>query len=334
MTNRKHNKPKPFTLKEQEDILALFRSGKTSREICRQLGWSEGRKSSVNYYLKPYRDVGLNELDVNHVSDEQIKSVLKFGASLAMGVEKEPKILYFDIETSPAVSAHWKQWDENIPHVANIRPSHMLSHAWSWGDGEVKGSVLTHTEAKEADDERLVLEMWSLFDKADVLIAHNGKNFDIKKVNASFLKYNMNPPSPYKVIDTLAIARKKFNLPFKNLDFLCQYLNVPYQKVKHEGMGLWVRCLNGDVEALSEMKHYNLGDIHTLRSVYKRLSVWDNNSVNLNAISEDRYNCPTCNSGDVMKTENFVYTNTKGYSVWKCRCGALCKEVGKGLSLV
>lgn len=91
MTNR--NKPKSFTRREQENILALFRAGKTSREICRQLGWSEGRKSSVNTFLKPYRDIGLNDLDINPPSYEQIKSVLNFGCSLTSGVDNTESLV-------------------------------------------------------------------------------------------------------------------------------------------------------------------------------------------------------------------------------------------------
>lgn len=299
-------------LKEwQKTSLELRSKGFSSRAICRELGWEETKKSTINSFLQRYD--ALNEIvdDVNKLN-----------------------ILYWDIETSPTVSAHWGQWQQNIPYVAKVRDGHMLSHAWAWNDSEVQASVLTHLEAKEADDERLVLEMWSLFDKADVIVGHNVKKFDVAKANASFLKYGMKPPSPYKMIDTLTIARKKFNLPFKNLDFLCQYLNLPYQKVKHEGMGLWMKCMEGDVEALTTMKHYNIGDIPTLRELYKRLSVWDNNSVNFGTLLGDRSKCPSCASDKLTDTNNFVYTSAKGYSVFRCECGALCKQTKQGFSLI
>ena len=108
-----------------------------------------------------------------------------------------------------------------------IEASHMLSHAWCWGeDGEVFSSILTQKEALDKDDERIVLEAWSLFDQADIIVAHNGKRFDVNKCNGYFLKYGLPKPSPFKVIDTLEIAKKNFNLPFKSLEYLAKFLDV------------------------------------------------------------------------------------------------------------
>ena len=127
-------------LKEwQKMSLELRSKGFSSRAICREFGWDETKKSTINSFLQRYD--ALNEV--------------------VEGEENSLNILYWDIETSPTVSAHWGQWQQNIPYVAKIRDGHMLSHAWCWNDGEVQASTLTHSEAKEVDDERLVLEMWS-----------------------------------------------------------------------------------------------------------------------------------------------------------------------------
>lgn len=292
--------------------LEMRKQGKSSRQIAKDLFGKSSMKSSVNYFF--------NKWDAENKVTKETSKV---------------KVLIWDIETLPCISAHWGQYNQNLSQVMKIRETQMLSHAWQWyGTDEIHSSILTKEEILNSDDERLVLEMWKLFDNADVIIAHNGKKFDVKKANAAFLKYNMTPPSPYKVIDTLQIARKMFNLQFKSLDYLCQYLNVGIGKVKHSGMDLWMRCLNGDAEALSEMEIYNRGDIPTLLAVYERLRVWDNNSVNMATIANDRTLCPTCTSPSVVSTGNFVYTSSKGYDVYKCECGALSKMVGKGLSLI
>lgn len=289
--------------------IEMKKQGKSSRQIAKDLFGSASKKSTVNDYLSKV---------FNSVKDAQ-----------------KVKTLIWDIETLPCISAHWGQYDQNLSQVMKIRETQMLSHAWQWyGEDKVHSSVLTKEEVLNCDDERLVLEMWQLFDKADVIIAHNGKKFDIKKANAAFLKYNMKPPSPYKVIDTLQIARKMFNLQFKSLSYLCDYLNVGINKVQHSGMDLWMRCLKGEEQALAEIKHYNEGDIPTLLAVYERLRIWDNNSVNMATIANDRSLCPTCTSPSVINTGNFVYTSSKGYDVYKCECGALSKMVGKGLSLI
>ena len=108
----------------------------------------------------------------------------------------KPKVLFYDIETLPNISAHFGNWNENLSHKQRIQESCLLSHSWCWGnDGEIHGSVLIPTEAINHDDERLVLELWSLLDNADVVIGHNISRYDNKKANAYFIKYGLPPVS-------------------------------------------------------------------------------------------------------------------------------------------
>lgn len=257
----------------------------------------------------------------------------KIGLSKAATEEEktELKILYWDIETLPSVSAHWGQWGQNISKGKKIREGHMLSHAWAWGDGEVHSSILTPQEVINADDSRIVYEMWSLFDQADVIVAHNGRKFDIKKAKTSFILHGLVPPSPYKVIDTLSIAKRNFSFPFNNLDYLCDILGVEFRKVENSGERLWMSCLAGDPESLKLMQEYNEGDIPTLRALYKKLRAWDTDGVNLGLFveGEDKCLCPNCASdnlekigGKTAKTPNNVY------DVYRCKdCKAISRSV-------
>lgn len=237
---------------------------------------------------------------------------------------KKPLICFYDIETSLAKSYHFQQWKVNLSQKQKIQESHLLSHAWAWNDGEVVGSILTQQEMLDHDPERLVLECWSLLDNCDVLVAHNGKRFDVKKVNSYFLKYGLNPPSPYKVVDTLQIAKNKFALPFNSLAYLAEFLGVE-QKIDTGGIDLWIRCDKGDPEALQEMLEYNIGDIITLRGVYNKLIGWDNNAVNM-SLYDDEHDmlCPHCTSANISSLEGkYTYTVARKYSLYRCgACGA------------
>lgn len=237
-------------------------------------------------------------------------------------VEDKPvKILFWDIETLPNISYHWDWWNTNIPAMShNIQLGFMLSHAWQWGvDGEVHCSILTPEEIANRDDSRIVMEMHKLFDHADVIIAHNGKRFDVKKANASFARLGLKPPSPYKVIDTVKISKKFFNLPSHSLNFLCQYFNLGVQKVEHEGFNLWARCYQGDKEALAKMVEYNRGDIPTLVKLYLHLRAWGNDGVDISPLLEShKLTCPTCGSHDVLDTHNQVVVGRKLHKVYRC----------------
>lgn len=231
----------------------------------------------------------------------------------------KPLILYWDIETSLAKSYHFNYWKTNISVKQMIQPSHMISHAWAWGDGEVHSSCLTPEEMLAQDDERIVLEAWTLLDKCSIVVAHNGKRFDVKKMNGFFLKYGLPAPSPYKVIDTLEIAKKHFNLPFRSLEYLAKFLNVEL-KLDAGGIETWIGCDKGDQESLDKMRYYNEGDITTLRSIHKRLIGWDNNGVNVALYNDDHdFVCTHCGSDDVqVLSDKFAYTPQRKYQVYRC----------------
>lgn len=231
-----------------------------------------------------------------------------------------PKVLFWDIETALAIAYHWGHWKQNISMKQKMEESHLISHAWAWGDGDVEGSILTAEEMIKRDPERLVHEVWKLLDEADVVVAHNGKNFDIKMVNAYFLKYGLPPPSPYKVLDTYIIAKKKFRLDFNSLAWLAHYLGVEV-KLDSGGVDTWIGCSKGIQEDIDKMLWYNKGDITTLREVYYKLVAWDNDGVNFGLYNHtSEMACPHCGSGDVAKVKGKgVYTAQRKYQMYRCQ---------------
>lgn len=239
------------------------------------------------------------------------------------------KILFWDIETSPNFSAHWGFWKQNVGKGSTIRKAGLVSHAWAWGDGETHVSILTPKEAVKNDYERLVREAWSLLDNADIVVAHNGKRFDIRKINAEFIKLGLPPPSPYKVYDTLRVAKKHFYFDRNDLDSLCETLNIPFRKVSNEGMPLWVKCCMGEEGALNKMAEYNEGDIPTLRALFRKLLPWDNQGINFALIEQEMNGCPHCGADSLEFTGKFVYTPSRKYDLYKCSgCGANARSVG------
>ena len=209
----------------KDEAISMKAQGFSTRHIARSLFDRESYRNHLNDYFKR-EDVAdeiyhqacqieLNKEIEKGVSGNDYSAWEKKEKPLVAKAKSPVKTLYFDIETTLAKSYHWGQWQQNLSVKQQIQESHMLSHAWAWGDGEVFSSVLTPEEVLNQDDERIVYEIWSLLDNCDVVVAHNGKRFDVKKVNGYFLKYGLPKPSSYKVIDTLEIAKKHFNLPFK-----------------------------------------------------------------------------------------------------------------------
>lgn len=322
-----------------EEAITMKAQGYSTRHIARTLFSNENYRNRLNDFFKRedisdeiYHKACQIELNKqiesgvsgNNYTNWEAKEKPSLGE-----VEKKPKVLYYDIETSLAKSYHFNYWKTSIGVKQMIEPSHMLSHAWCWGeDGEVFSSILTPKEALAKDDERIVLEAWSLFDQADIIVAHNGKRFDVNKCNGYFLKYGLPKPSPFKVIDTLEIAKKNFNLPFKSLEYLAKFLDVEL-KLDAGGIETWIGCERGDQEALDTMVEYNRGDITTLREIHKRLKGWDNNGVNI-ALYNDSHDalCTHCGSDDVsVLSDKFAYTPQRKYQVYRCNsCQAVLRS--------
>lgn len=235
----------------------------------------------------------------------------------------QKKILLFDIENTPLITYTWGIWEQNVIEVKE--EWYILCFAYKWlGEKETHIVALPDFKGYDKDkksDEKLVQKLWDLFNQAEVLIAHNGDAFDIKKANARFIFHGLEPPQPYKTIDTLKIARKYFKFDSNKLDYLGQYLKLG-RKLPHTGKHLWFGCMDGDRSSWDLMKRYNIQDIVLLEKVYKKLRGWATGGVNLNLIYGAVHNCPRCHSEHIVKS-GFNYTNVTAYQTYVCRnCGA------------
>lgn len=218
------------------------------------------------------------------------------------------KTLYFDIETTPIVGYSFGTYKVNILDV--LKDTALLCFAYQWDDGEVE--VFSRRKYSER---QLVKKLWKLFDTADIIIGHNGDNFDIKMSNQFFIRHGLNPPAPYKSVDTLKIARRYFRFTQNKLDFLCKTL-LGEQK-HHTGMQLWFDCMAGDKVALKKMEDYNIQDVKLLYRLYMKIRGWHTGNPNRNLYDNTAHKCPTC-AGNTQK-RGYGYTRVSKYQRYQCK---------------
>ena len=352
-----------ITPEDYEQYLSLIEDGYSQRKACEILGL---KRSTLQDYIKR------KQKEMCCVKQEVLNGIIGNGYSNWITKEKppirfdvvdclkepntlikKPRICYLDIEKSFNISGHYGQWSQNLNQAAKFRESHILSYCYAFNDDEeIKGSVLNAEELQQdfltclaegrvhtTVDELLVLELWALFSNSDVIVAYNGRGFDVKEIQARFLQYGLPPTPPVKVIDPLLIVKDKFRLPFKSLKYVAEFLGVT-QKIENEGNKLWKKATMGNAEALHELLEYNKGDITTMREVYKKIQGWGNTGVNLALYSESQSSlCPLCSSDDIKPLAGkFAYTSQRKYRVYRCNsCQAVLrsnrKEVG-GTDLV
>jgi DNA-directed RNA polymerase subunit RPC12/RpoP len=221
------------------------------------------------------------------------------------------------------LSYHWGVWKQNIgkPMRLEGNRSYMMSIAMKWlGEDEV-----FYYETRTEDDSKLVGQTLAFLDEADFVIAHNGAKFDIPKINAYAITNGLLPPSPYKVIDTLQIARKNFMFERNTLEHLADELGCT-PKLKHarfSGFSLWKECMAGNDEAWAEMKEYNIQDIVTLEELYMKLRPWAKIHPNLSTHQESEVHlCPKCSSTNLHR-RGYQFSNVSKYQRYRCMdCGS------------
>lgn len=222
----------------------------------------------------------------------------------------KPKIISWDIETTPNLGWVWAKYDQNV--IDFEKEWELLSFCIKYFGG--KTYFFGRDEFPEEKD--LVKKLHEYMDEADILIAHNGDKFDVKKANAKFLEFGLMPPSPYKTIDTLKIARRFFNLTSNKLGDLSAKLGLG-GKVTTGGFALWQGCIKGDPKSWALMRKYNKQDVVLLEKIYLRLRPWIQNHP---AISQG-FNCPNCSSTELQR-RGFAITRKHKYQRWQCQpCG-------------
>lgn len=238
-----------------------------------------------------------------------------------------PRILVFDIETSPLVVYSWGVYQQFINPDNVINDWYVISWAAKWlNSNEIISNVLTAKEAQESDDRRIVSRLWELFDAADIIIAHNCDRFDKRKMNWRFLIHGFPPPLSSKTIDTLKVARKYFSATSNKLDYLTNALSIG-KKSETGGLDLWKDCMSGDKKALEKMLNYNINDILILERVYLLLQPWITNHPNLGLYNSDNtVVCPACGSTEIETYEKIITTAANAYYQYRCNS---CSHVGR-----
>jgi hypothetical protein len=238
--------------------------------------------------------------------------------SLAEIDPSPPKILLIDIELANMEVRTWGIRDQYISHTEIIKDWSVLSYAAKWLDKE----EVIYEQVDPIDprnDERLVKSAFDLMNQADVIIAHNA-SFDAKRLRSRWLYYGLETERQRRIICTLKIARKNFQLTSNKLDYLAKYLGV-IEKLDHgnfPGMSLFHECANGNLDAFRELQAYNTRDVITLEGVYLKLRRYDK-SIRFSVFNQD--NVCSCGSKEFREVEP-ITTNAGVFRTYQCiECG-------------
>ena len=233
---------------------------------------------------------------------------------------RKPRIVVYDIETTPNIVYSWGLWDQNIGINQIITPQDILCFA-----AHEVGTKKVEAHAVWDGRDTMLERLHALMDGADYLVGYNHAGFDNKHVRAQFVAAGMEPPAPHRDIDLLRVVKKQFRFPSHKLDYVCRALGLDV-KVSTGGMDLWTACMNGDPKARRKMLAYNRQDVKITTQLFQRLLPWiDGLNVPLfdsggNDTDTDPASakCTRC-GGQQIQSRGWAYTTTTRYRRYQCQ---------------
>lgn len=247
------------------------------------------------------------------------------------------KILLYDIESAPNLARTWGRWDQNVVDIE--KDWHLLCFAYKWAHLKEAHTVglpdFPLYQEDPTDDREVAQALWTLFDEADVLVAHNGDQFDYKKSRARFIIHGFPPHSPVRNIDTKKLAKKFFGFDSNKLDELARQLGLG-RKMETGGYELWRGCLKGDPAAWKKMRLYNKQDVIVLENVWRTISSWTEGQPNRNIYEDNpQLTCPRPSCGAAMKRNGTRPIGLQMYQQYSCtRCGGYSQAPMSGRGVI
>jgi hypothetical protein len=164
------------------------------------------------------------------------------------------------------VSYTWGLYEQNV--IKRLKTFTILSVAYQW-----LGEKTQVIACDNLIEKQLLTKLHKLLDEAEIVVAHNGDSFDIKKINARFITHKFTPPSPYKTVDTKKVAKSVAAFDSNSLNNLGIDMDEG-EKIKHRGFDMWEGCMAGTKRDWADMKRYNKKDVDLLARIYMRLRPW------------------------------------------------------------
>lgn len=239
---------------------------------------------------------------------------------------KEPKILFYDIETAPLQAWIWKTGEQYIRHgqlVAGYDEYNIICIAYAWDDD--KPAKVMKWDVETQDCSSLIERFDAIVKQADVIIGKNSDRFDNKHINTQRWLKSL-PPFPDWVDcrdDVEKQLRKYFILPSYSLDYVSQQLGLG-GKDKMEFQD-WIDIMErNDKKKLAKMMEYNKKDVEDTRAVYRSIKPYIKPKFSMATWLND-FVCVGCGSSRLSKNGTRVSGKTR-YQRYLCQdCGMSAK---------
>lgn len=234
----------------------------------------------------------------------------------------KPRILFYDIETSPLKAWVWQMGEQYVGHK-QLDKNHsrygIICVTYCWNDGSSAQCIDWGYE--EQDTTKVIKEFDQIINLADHVIGKNSDKFDNKMINAARMFGDLpGNPSWTKYTDDLERQmRRYFRLPSQSLDYISDQLGLG-GKIKMEFQD-WVDIVeknkNGK-KSFNKMCKYGKKDVEDTRTLWNKLAQHFDPKFNVAAHTGNYFNCKRC-GGDNLYKNGIRTAGSTQYQMYNCR---------------
>ena len=235
---------------------------------------------------------------------------------------KEPKILTYDIETTPLLAWIWRLGKQVVRHDQlhdDWAQYNIICIGYKWMH-EREVHVLQWD--KKHNSSKMIEEFDKVIEQADIIVGQNSDSFDYKHINAQRLMHGLDPLPNWAGVtfeDTLKMARKYFNFPSNKLDYFSKHLLGRGGKIKME-LSDWVHIVTKSKEApkaMAKMIKYQKKDVLDGEATFKLFRKHCLPKLNRATFSGQGHACIHCGGNNLHK-RGLAYSGTSVYQQYHC----------------
>lgn len=233
---------------------------------------------------------------------------------------KAPRILLWDLETSPNLVTTWSLRIDGYLDPDNIvQERTILCAGWKWLHEKSVHSI-SIKPSSPGNDRAIVAKMAKLIDSADAIVTHNGIQFDMPWLRTRAIKHGIALPPSTPHLDTKVMAARHCYFNSNKLNYLGKFLELG-EKIPTQ-FSLWKKVMAGQPRAIADMAKYCRQDVRLLEAVYLKLRPYV--EAKLNHSLWIAGGCPTCGTGKLVG-HGMRATRTQLQQRLRCiSCGASC----------
>ena len=232
--------------------------------------------------------------------------------------QQKPKILFYDIETSPLKAWVWRLGKQLVLHhqlVDDYKMYGIICISYCWNDNKKAKNI---NWGKNQDTSKVIKEFDKIIKQADITIGKNSDSFDLRHIN-SHRMLNNQPGMPDWAMYTDDVEkqiRKHFYLPSYSLNYFSELIGLGGKdKIEFQD---WIKIVEeNDDKSLKKMIKYCNKDVTDTRKAWYKILPHITPRFNM-ATFNNSLCCKVCGSKSIHKNGTRIRGKTK-YQSFHCK---------------